>query len=183
MSAFATHITKAVLSCISDDQATDQEYQDLVDSIVPTVQDILTHRDGGVKEFGVRYMDLEEFGREGYLQEVNRQFFHPHGLALEITCDLSEGNDAYSNAVITGIWDYRDDPEGIIFGGSKDPEYREEKKQKAENVRQERVKHFRTRAILFGVREKNFNLSPEGYDFTSAFDIEPLVGDWAEGEE
>lgn len=30
-------------------------------------------------------MPIAEFSRLGYLQEANRQFFHPHGLALEIT--------------------------------------------------------------------------------------------------
>ena len=33
---------------------------------------------------GIKYLDLIEFRDFGFLQEVNRQFFHPLGLALEI---------------------------------------------------------------------------------------------------
>ena len=31
-------------------------------------------------------MNIREFRELGYLQEANRLFFHPHGLALEVTC-------------------------------------------------------------------------------------------------
>lgn len=55
-----------------------------------------------------KYMDLSEFVDSGYLQEVNRQFFHPHGLAIVINKD---GED-YS---FLGVWDARDDQEGIVF--------------------------------------------------------------------
>lgn len=54
-------------------------------------------------------MDLTEFRDKGYLQELNRRFLHPLGLALCMTVleDKVTG--------IHGIWDYRNDPEGIIF--------------------------------------------------------------------
>ena len=55
-------------------------------------------------------MDINEFRTEGYLQEVNRRLFHPLGLALEIMVE----NDG--TARLSGIWDYRDDPEGLYFG-------------------------------------------------------------------
>ena len=32
------------------------------------------------------FMDIREFRDKGYLQEVNRQFFHPLGLALCVVC-------------------------------------------------------------------------------------------------
>jgi len=67
----------------------------------------------------VKRMDLEEFRNKGFLQEVNRQFFHPLGLALEIIIDTD------TNKVLTlgGIWDYRDDPEGMLYENDKlDPE-------------------------------------------------------------
>lgn len=54
------------------------------------------------------YMDIEEFVNEGFLQEINRQFLHPLGLALEV------GIDEYG-WYLRGIWDYRDNPEGITF--------------------------------------------------------------------
>jgi len=46
---------------------------------------------------------------EGYLQEANRLFFHPLGLALAVR--LPDGNDEGTVSVLDG----RDDPEGIIF--------------------------------------------------------------------
>lgn len=60
----------------------------------------------------IKYMDLGEFKNLGYLQELNRQFLHPRGLALEMSCD-EEGNWSFG-----GVWDYRDDPEGMNFGGT-----------------------------------------------------------------
>ncbi len=60
-------------------------------------------------EMDVRRIDIAEFRAFGFLQEVNRQFFHPLGLALEVTVD-SEGNES-----LGGVWDYRDDPEGIRY--------------------------------------------------------------------
>jgi hypothetical protein len=56
-----------------------------------------------------QYMNLNEFRTRGYLHELNRQFLHPLGLALEIVID-DEGNES-----IAGIWDHRDDPEGIAY--------------------------------------------------------------------
>lgn len=59
----------------------------------------------------IKRIDPAEFQSEGYLQEVNRQFLHPLGLALEVV-KHDDGTTA-----IGGVWDYRDDPEGIAFGG------------------------------------------------------------------
>lgn len=38
----------------------------------------------------IKWLPIEEFQKLGYLQEANRQFFHPHGLALAITT-VTEG--------------------------------------------------------------------------------------------
>lgn len=57
-----------------------------------------------------KYMSLEEFKDSGYLQEVNRRFLHPLGLALELGAATPDGV-----LYINGIWDCRDDPEGIRF--------------------------------------------------------------------
>jgi hypothetical protein len=65
-------------------------------------------------------MNIKEFREKGYLQEVNRRFFHPLGLALEITKD----ND---NEFISGVWDYREDVEGIYYNISKSDEARKRK--------------------------------------------------------
>ena len=60
----------------------------------------------------IKYMDIKEFVELGYLQEANRKFFHPLGLALEAT----KGEDG--NWFLSGVWDYREDPEGNLFDWS-----------------------------------------------------------------
>ena len=57
----------------------------------------------------LKIMKLAEFVEAGYLQEVNRQFFHPLGLALAV--ETEEGRPARLAYVV----DARDDPEGFIF--------------------------------------------------------------------
>lgn len=56
----------------------------------------------------IKYIDIKEFREFGYLQEVNRKFLHPLGLALSVSID----GDIIK---LDGIWDYRDDDEGMIF--------------------------------------------------------------------
>ena len=63
-----------------------------------------------------KYLDVKEFRETGLLQEVNRQFFHSLGLAMEISID-NEG--CY---FLSGIRDSRDDPEGILFSDPVGPE-------------------------------------------------------------
>lgn len=58
----------------------------------------------------IKRIDIKEFRERGYLQEVNRCFLHPLGLALEIVVDDDGGER------LGGVWDYRDDPEGMMFG-------------------------------------------------------------------
>lgn len=45
----------------------------------------------------------------GLLFEINRRILHPLGLALEIAQE--EDGVMY----VSGVWDCRDDPEGVIF--------------------------------------------------------------------
>ncbi len=59
----------------------------------------------------MRYIDLKEFTEFGYLLEANRRFFHPLGLALTLERDRETGE--YK---LAGVQDYRDDPEGCLFG-------------------------------------------------------------------
>lgn len=59
----------------------------------------------------IKRIDIKEFREKGFLQEVNRQFFHPLGLALEVVINDEDGTES-----LGGIWDYRDDPEGVFFG-------------------------------------------------------------------
>jgi len=64
----------------------------------------------------VKRMRISEFRSEGYLQEANRQFFHPLGLALEVVLN-KDGTEK-----LGGVWDYRDDPEGLFFDGVLEPD-------------------------------------------------------------
>lgn len=84
-----------------------------------------------------KYMPIDEFRNIGFLQEVNRQFFHPLGLALSITIDKEQ------KYRLDGILDYRDDPEGIYF----DMDLSEEK---AKNVAELRDSKEAVRKKLFG---------------------------------
>ena len=54
-------------------------------------------------------MSIREFREVGLLQELNRLFLHPLGLALEVIIDNETGVVAFG-----GIWQ-TDDPEGIVF--------------------------------------------------------------------
>lgn len=58
----------------------------------------------------VKYIGIREFCDEGFLQEVNRQFLHPMGLALEVT--EQDNGECY----ISGVWDDRGDSIGMAFG-------------------------------------------------------------------
>ena len=58
-------------------------------------------------------INIQEFQRLGYLQEVNRRFFHPLGLALAVD-DPEDG----TSWTLGSIWDEREDPEGWFFDTS-----------------------------------------------------------------
>lgn len=53
---------------------------------------------------------VKEMRELGLLQELNRTFFHPLGLALEVIIDDKTGEER-----IERLWDNRDDPEGWVF--------------------------------------------------------------------
>lgn len=89
----------------------------------------------------IKRIDIGEFCERGYLQEANRQFFHPLGLALEVTVEED------GSARLSGVWDYREDPEGMTFGG---PDNYGLSADKAQAVEEDRRKHVRARLALFG---------------------------------
>ena len=64
-----------------------------------------------------KYMSVKEFVERGFLQEVNRRILHPCGLALLV----HEWDGEFEFA---GVWDARDDPEGIIFAESEPPDWK-----------------------------------------------------------
>lgn len=90
----------------------------------------------------IKYMDIKEFLEDGYLQEANRLFFHPLGLALEVSID-KKGN--YS---LGRVWDYRDDPEGMFFG--EDTMATDKAKEKAERVDKLRKSKIKARKDFDG---------------------------------
>lgn len=61
----------------------------------------------------INTIDIKEFREKGYLQEANRLFFHPLGLALAVNID-ENGEETLGD-----VWDYRDDPEGMFFGSNE----------------------------------------------------------------
>jgi len=57
----------------------------------------------------IKRMDIKDFREMGLLAELNRTFLHPLGLALEIDVE-KDGTEK-----LGGIWDYRNDPEGMLY--------------------------------------------------------------------
>lgn len=88
-----------------------------------------------------RLLDPEEFRSLGFLQEVNRNYLHPLGLALAVGPRCQGRSEEF---FVASIWDYRSDPEGIYFAASVlDPD-------KARRVRAEHERHVNARIHLFG---------------------------------
>jgi len=67
-------------------------------------------RKDGIMAKEIKRIDIKEFREEGYLQELNRQFLHPLGLALEVII-----NDETGEETLGGVWDYREDLEGMYY--------------------------------------------------------------------
>lgn len=87
----------------------------------------------------VKRMSPKEFQDFGYLQEINRQFLHPLGLALEVL--IEEGT---SKVTLGGIWDFRDEPEGIVFAAGQ------LEQPKADRVAAARQEKAQARKLLLG---------------------------------
>jgi molecular chaperone GrpE len=74
----------------------------------------------------IKKIDIKDFRESGYLQEANRRFFHPLGLALEVS--IEDGKE-----LISGVWDYREDKEGIYYDIQNSESERKEKFLKNKN--------------------------------------------------
>lgn len=93
----------------------------------------------------IKRIDIKEFREKGYLQELNRRFLHPLGLALEVIID-DEGMEK-----LGGVWDYRDDPEGIYYDlENSDPERRERVKNNKEFIDRELSERLDIRRARLG---------------------------------
>jgi hypothetical protein len=97
------------------------------------------------------WFSIEEFAASGLLQEVNRQFFHPLGLALAVGHD-----DETDEWKLVGILDGRDDPEGFEF---RDLTPAQADRGRAIVAEQERRLAIRRERLGFGVEPL-----PEGRD-------------------
>ena len=97
-----------------------------------------------MSEEKIKKMDIKEFHEKGFLLEVNRQFFHPLGLALEITVE-DDGTGS-----ISGVWDYRDDPEGMAYGNG-DKEKKASNNEKAKYVEELRLSKVEARRKMTDV--------------------------------
>lgn len=64
-----------------------------------------------------KFMSIREFKERGYLQEVNRRFLHPLGLALAV----QRGSSDQAPWTLSGVLDARDDPEGFVFDDTIEP--------------------------------------------------------------
>jgi hypothetical protein len=83
------------------------------------------------EEQEINYLDLNEFRNGGFLQEANRKFFHPLGLALSVIVE--------EDGTVTGlgpVWDYRDEEEGMFYGPDM---INPEKIEKIEELRKSKV--------------------------------------------
>lgn len=56
-------------------------------------------------------MSVKEFRALGLLHEINRRVLHPLGLGIEVSMDKDTGEEMFG-----GVHDFRDDPEGMLFG-------------------------------------------------------------------
>ena len=84
----------------------------------------------------------------GYLQEVNRQFFHPLGLSLNI---IQENNIF----IIDGVLDFRDKPGGLILNIKKQKKRHKQYLQNAQYVFEEKQ-----RTCLLRMQYNNFYIEP-----------------------
>ena len=84
-------------------------------------------------------LTMKELATSGILQEANRQFFHPLGLALGITWGEDWSGELF-------IFDSRDDPEGNIFLDLSS----DEDSEKADNVSMMKKEKASNRLAMFG---------------------------------
>lgn len=134
------------------------EFMSLPDEMFPPTGDdfdctVPFHaKEGDESEDTTNKMSITEFREKGYLQELNRRFLHPLGLALEVVVE-DDGSERFG-----GVWDYRDDPEGIIYGeDTLDP-------QKVENINNEYNSRRGAREEALGYMVQPVEINPNVRD-------------------
>lgn len=90
-------------------------------------------------------MNPKEFRKQGFLQELNRCFLHPLGLALEMVIE-DDGFEKFGE-----VWDCRHQAEGIYYDlENSDQERLKNFNEKCDYVTDEFNKHSDTRVKMFG---------------------------------
>lgn len=89
----------------------------------------------------IKYLDIKEFRESGLLAELNRTFLHPLGLALEVYVE-DDGTEK-----LGGIWDYRDDPEGMLYSKNHFPTEKIKKAQ--EFIKQKHEQRMKVLGFVF----------------------------------
>jgi hypothetical protein len=95
-----------------------------------------------------KLIDVADFRAQGYLQELNRRFLHPLGLSMSIEV-AEDGAET-----LAGIWDYREDPEGILYAGGAD-------RTKFENIEREWSKRVKPRVAAIGFMVQPVGVEPK----------------------
>jgi len=91
-----------------------------------------------------KIMTLKDFVDQGFLQELNRQFLHKHGLAMSVIEE--ESGKVTFNAIMQ-----TDDPEGFYFGmGRKSDSEKQDFVDKAWAVKECHDNYRNKRGQLFG---------------------------------
>ena len=90
----------------------------------------------------IKRMNIKEFREIGLLAELNRTFLHPLGLALEVIIDDETGEEK-----LGGIWDFRDDPEGMLY--SKESFPTEKIKKAQEFIKQKHEQRLKTLGFIY----------------------------------
>lgn len=90
----------------------------------------------------MKCLSVKEFRELGFLQELNRLFLHPRGLALSTLQDM-DGNELFA-----GIWDCREAPEGIAFEAHLLATATATEKR--DRVEQEYLRHLECRMAIHG---------------------------------
>jgi len=96
---------------------------------------------------GIKRMKLKEFRDFGYLQEVNRKFFHPLGLAMAVSRDQDD------NPVSIHIFDGRKEPEAFTFDSVSGETF----KTKFKNIKREWISRSKVRKVLLGFMIQEIN--------------------------
>jgi hypothetical protein len=127
----------------------DPDTQPLADKTIiewyPMKSETTAFPDSALIPDDVEYVDIKEFRELGYLQEINRRFLHPLGMALSIRQE-EDGTEK-----LEGIWDCRSDAEGVYYNiADSDEERKERFRKNYAHVEGEMTNRLGNREVLLG---------------------------------